>query len=524
MSKVNLDAMIPREDFVYTAENNYRQQKFENLTMGHLLSTGSMISIYHLLKKPDFQRETNEWDKQRIANLIEAFIEGSFIPSVILWQNQTTNNIFVIDGAHRLSALIAYFNDDYGDREISSKFYGYTKIPQAEIDLANETRDYINKKIGSFSDVMSQTNPDYTGRMNGLKMSYLDIQLIQGDVKKAEDSFFKINQQGVILSPTEKELCKSRKRPSCITTRAIIKGGTGHQYWSTFEAQNQQKIKACAEELNRLLFLPPYRDDTKSIIRDHPLCGSITTAIAVIFDMVKIVRGANEIIEIDETDGNQTLYFLQVVRKLVWIICSEQAGSLGLVPSIYFYNSVGKFMPSAFLGFVQLLAEKQNDSNFFATFTKNRKRLEEFLISYKVLVTQIIRKYGSKERSYRHLKGYFLRIIQLLDEEINEEEMLGRLRQEYDFLNPQESEVERPKSKAFSKEAKISLTIKEDLSALSRCKICGGYLHPMSKSFDHNIDKKLGGGGEIENAQTTHYYCNNSKDKLIALGIYKPIR
>jgi hypothetical protein len=527
MSKVNLDALIPREDFIFQGDNHQKQSGFINLTLGHILpqTAGSYISIYHLLRKPDFQRETNEWDKKRIADLIHSFIHRSFIPSIILWENQDTGKIYVIDGAHRLSAIIAYINDDYGDRDISHTFYGYNKIPQAELDLAEETRQYVQAKIGgSFREIMDRGGAS----ADGLKKAFFDLQMIEGDVKKAEDSFFKINQQGVILSPTEKELCKSREKPSCIATRAIIKGGAGTQYWKKFEASNQVKIKEVAEQLNGLLFWPPYREETKSVILDHPLGGTVTNATQMIFDLMKIIKAIYrpQVTEIDDTvKGEDTLAYLIWTRKVVWKILSDQSGSLGLFPSVYFYNSAGKYIQSAFLGMVQLLLENEkHDDAFLPKFTKVRRKLESFLLNKKVLLTQINRKYGSKEKSYRHMKGFFYNVIELLDQGLSENEVLLKLKEKehYNFLNEHESDTEISKAKRFSKENKIAINIREELDGMPKCKICGGVLHPFSKSHDHILDKKYGGGSESSNAQTTHHYCNNSKDKLILLGVYHP--
>ncbi len=57
------------------------------------------------LRKPDFQRETAEWDARRVVGIIRSFIKDELIPAIILWQNQEL--LFIIDGSHRLSALIA---------------------------------------------------------------------------------------------------------------------------------------------------------------------------------------------------------------------------------------------------------------------------------------------------------------------------------------------------------------------------------------------------------------------------------
>ena len=78
--------------------------------------------FYPNLRKPEYQRETNEWTPEKVLGLIESFVNGDLIPAIILWTSKG-NYTFVIDGAHRLGALIAWVNDDYGDWEISRNFF-----------------------------------------------------------------------------------------------------------------------------------------------------------------------------------------------------------------------------------------------------------------------------------------------------------------------------------------------------------------------------------------------------------------
>ena len=107
MAKVNLDALIANEDF----------EVEETISSGKKKETISIEDIkadsffFVNLRKPDFQRETNEWDSQKITELIKSFVEGDLIPAVILWRS-TGGYLFVIDGSHRLSALSAWINDD----------------------------------------------------------------------------------------------------------------------------------------------------------------------------------------------------------------------------------------------------------------------------------------------------------------------------------------------------------------------------------------------------------------------------
>jgi hypothetical protein len=140
MAKVTLDALIEREDFEVEANPNPGKKK-ETISIEDIKADSFFFSN---IRKPDFQRETNEWDSQRICELIKSFIEGDLIPAIILWRS-TGGFLFVIDGSHRLSALSAWVNDDYGDGKISKLFYDGV-IPDEQLKIAEETRKLIQKK------------------------------------------------------------------------------------------------------------------------------------------------------------------------------------------------------------------------------------------------------------------------------------------------------------------------------------------------------------------------------------------
>ncbi|WP_305465013.1 DUF262 domain-containing protein [Photobacterium leiognathi] len=82
------------------------------------------------LRKPDFQRETNEWTPEKVKDLVASFLDGDLIPAIILWKFGDSFT-FVIDGGHRISALAAWVNNDYGDKAISLKYY--ESIPEHQL-------------------------------------------------------------------------------------------------------------------------------------------------------------------------------------------------------------------------------------------------------------------------------------------------------------------------------------------------------------------------------------------------------
>jgi hypothetical protein len=92
---VNLDALIPREDFAVVGGRDW--PKPDRISISELRPTGF---FYNQLRKPDFQRETANWSPEKIEDFVKTFLEGDLIPAIILWSAGET--IFVIDGAHRL--------------------------------------------------------------------------------------------------------------------------------------------------------------------------------------------------------------------------------------------------------------------------------------------------------------------------------------------------------------------------------------------------------------------------------------
>lgn len=115
--RVNLDAMIPRADFGLQGEEMVVQQLGE-FPITHLVTDSP---IRKMLRKPNFQRETNHWSPEQIVTFVASFLDQEVIPSLIFWRSPLL--IAVLDGAHRLSALRAWMEDDYGDGHVSREFY-----------------------------------------------------------------------------------------------------------------------------------------------------------------------------------------------------------------------------------------------------------------------------------------------------------------------------------------------------------------------------------------------------------------
>lgn len=248
--RVNLDAMIRREDFAREIKDAPAPDTIRELNLSQLLPASP---IRRQLRKPDFQRKANHWTLDQVERLLKSFIDGDVIPSIILWRS--TNFIFVIDGAHRLSALCAWVSDDYGDRAISSGFYSGV-IPTEQKKIAQRTRNLVDKTIGSFSSLEGLVGQQTVGlsaaRAGAMFTRPIFLQTVVGDAKTAEDSFFAINSQGARPDETEEFLIKNRRRAVAIGARAVVRAGLGYATWSAFSTNNQATIVSLAEELTKL--------------------------------------------------------------------------------------------------------------------------------------------------------------------------------------------------------------------------------------------------------------------------------
>jgi hypothetical protein len=82
--RVHLDAMIPRQDFAIEEKEEFLIDLFPSVRMADLVAESPILK---LLRKPDFQRETNHWTPEQVTTFIESFLDNEVIPSLILWKS-----------------------------------------------------------------------------------------------------------------------------------------------------------------------------------------------------------------------------------------------------------------------------------------------------------------------------------------------------------------------------------------------------------------------------------------------------
>lgn len=531
---VNLDALIRREDFESEAENLSNAGK-----LGRELYLTSLTSEDRLgtMRKPDFQRETSSWSPDIIATFIESVASGDVIPSLIMWRSPTTGKTFIIDGAHRASALVAWIEDDYGDGDLTKEFYG-EDLPREQVEAARRTREIVDGRVGKFKELLSfnRSNDAPTAQKQRYAANITSIPLyvqpVEGDAAAAEKSFKRINQTAVGISREEERLIDSRRYPTGIATRALMRAGAGYEYWSRFEETIRNDIKSTAATIHEQLIRP---------ITEYPLLAldlpapSRTTASSLntILDLVEILnarpRGARKSAPEPDTDGSGTLAHLEQVRRATERVFGRaHRGSLALHPALYCYDIRGKFVGKAFIGAIEFVRDLEKRDKFYE-FTKNREAFENFLISRPHLMTQIGKTQGSGgRRGVPAVVALYTSLFEGLRRGKTEDEIIRSMQDDralsfLDWTVPAETNS----GDRFSDADKAGILI---TTALSRdiCPECRGRLYIKDRGFDHDTRLADGGKSSADNGQLIHPYCNTGykerrlylerKDELNARG------
>jgi hypothetical protein len=508
--KVNLDAMIPREDFAIE-EGEFALNLFQDFPITHLYFDSP---VFKLLRKPDFQRETNHWTPEQMSTFVASFLDNEVIPSLILWKSPTY--IFVIDGGHRLSALRAWIEDDYGDGALSAAFYK-GEISEDQKSIEKRTRKLIEQKIGRFStlksNVDSKIESEVVKRAKVLFTRALALQWVQGSASVAESSFFKINSQGTPLDETETSLIQNRRKPIAISARAILRAGSGHKYWSAFDEPRRKEIEELAQEIHQLLFDPETNTPLKTL--EIPLGGSVSPvdALSLLIELLTIAGSREQKITpisgyLNDDSGAGTLKALKNSREVLRRLTGNGPGSLGLHPAVYFYNEQGKYSRFLFLGMTALVTEKlrNNDSSWFKKFTSVRQKVEQFLIDNKPTIGLVLQNMSRAQRipKMRDLFDFLVSEAPKpggleIEKAIAHMGLRGRI---LDVNNPQVTPH-------ISDETKSMLFIQNAITKALHCPLCDGLLDPSkSVSYDHIVPVRAEGSGDIKNVQLVHPYCN----------------
>lgn len=517
---VNLDALIPREDFEVAGDATAAQ--LDNADKLKVLELEPSSVLYRLLRKPDFQRTTAHWPPAKVAKFIESFLTGELIPAIILWKSNTSGNIFVIDGAHRLSTLLAWVHDDYGDGTISQTFFeGF--IPEEQKEAAKETRNLIGTSVGSYVELKNAFNLSGSKKLYASQMAAggITLQWVRGDASRAETSFHTINTEQTPIGALEIRLIRDRRCPNALATRAIVRAGTKQHGTSGYSNARKAEIKKLASDIYEDIFIPPLSTPIKTL--DLPVAGRSYTSdsIELILDVVEFANKhqskvgsrdkKRDILKATlppDMDGAKTVEFLENVKKSLSRIAGDSVQSLGLHPAVYFYGATGRYQPSALLaalGFVDELVQRGQ----LMKFTDHRAKFEDFLVKNKRFINEIVKHKGSGVRSVPTIMRLYTSLLVSIGTGLTDAQAAAAASKDEKLSFLGVGDDAATSRSRFDQETKSAVFLKTALDQAVRCGICGARLHTKSITIDHKTRRADGGRGSVDNGQPTHPYCNS---------------
>jgi hypothetical protein len=291
--KVYLDHLIQRESLRYKRPDlvTHPVRPNEPLRLNDLQNPVRV----KLLRKPDFQRETWAWTPEDCVSLLESMVSDQVIPSIIMWSSPDNGLDYVLDGGHRISVILAWLNDDWGDM-LPTDFYRDDEQEHAIKTAAREVRNLIKVKIGNIEDYREAEAAIDKAMLDGkssqrdlpqqiFRRGYFYQQLLKGHVAfhvlwangnydKAEQSFLKINKSGRQLSEWEIKLVDNRNSSFARVVMSVASISSTQNYWPNKlpdfpdATELEQKANFIVDGINKIhdtLFRPSYRDQIQSL-------------------------------------------------------------------------------------------------------------------------------------------------------------------------------------------------------------------------------------------------------------------
>lgn len=438
--KCHFEHLIPRSQEIGEENTGYGVAQGSRKTDFTLSDLENGQFFYQQLKKPYFQRDTNEWTVDRVEKLISTFLSDGLIPAIILWEDHN-GDMLIIDGAHRISSLIAWVNNDYGNDQID----GSTNSTQIE--------NYINSQFGSYSDIKYSNNIKDKSLKKTIAKKAIQIQWVTGDYQTVKESFIRINEQGVEISNDEKELILKDHLPMSKLARGISSCGTG---------QNSHFKNEEVYEIYKRLFLPTLVKESDY----YPMFGSLEDnfTISKIYNSIKIIGDTTE-----ELDTLTKTYHAHIKYIQDYLEISNK---------VYFYGANLRFKVASLYGFLEFSKSLRENNQLLIDFIKHRKEFEEFITRNERYVQAIARKRRQSSNAYKDVANYYRKVIESL---VNRD--MSILYDFYSYL-PVEDE------KRTARQLDIQSKYVDSLDKIRRCNICNGYIdgkNSYEEKFSHAV-------------------------------------
>jgi hypothetical protein len=459
---VYLDHHIKRDSLFYKRPSNAGSELPQTRGFLNIKQLYGDDAEDYLLRKPDFQRATWSWSPEDCVELLDAVLNEQVVPSIIMWLGEDGTK-FVLDGGHRISVLLAWIKDDWGDCLPAGHFKD-DLLELASKNAAQRVRELLRERdIGAFreyqqaertyrdlqkQDRVPNSEMDSTSLDRATKArrwasveTGFPVLWVKGDYKTAEQSFLKINKTGRQLSKWETKLVENRTSSLARAVMSIAEVQQAGRFWplDDEEVRNSKDLSEKAvtiiqlvKDLHNLLFQPIYETPIRRPVQ--PLVATPWTRpetkpayVAEILTITEGLKGQPSETErlIQKDSGappsillTNALTTLKHAKDDISSIYANSSRSLVLMPLVYFYNDQGRYVRSLLYGMLYWLnfgSPSKDVHNRQILFSAHRRALEKILIEYKEeIIRRITRRIGSGSEVTYPTARYFHGLLKLL--------------------------------------------------------------------------------------------------------------
>jgi len=485
--------------------------------------------IIKCLYKADNQRSTEYWCLDEIIEFIwECLSNPNTWLTVLYWKDEH-GNIYIIDGGHRISLLLAWSLRYFADEQVDDS-------PHFNEQQKKDIR-YVRTRLGEFCDFQKLfTDPQFEPQKQNLDKLNIKFNQVIGSPEDARKAFESINSKSKRLDRWEEAHLRNRGHDLFYVIYACCYIDDNKANLIDLGEQYLNHIIILGEKIHKLLF--------STILLDTDLAHG--KRIGLVTELLNILT--NDLADVvDDPEGQGQRVYEQLVGLYTILsrITKPEADnsnvSLGLHPQLYFFKE-GRFQITSFLAWFAIIAELHQTKKL-QSFACVRKNVELLIVNFPIATTETVGKFGSGVKGHDRLQivyKAFIKISSLLAIDLEDEQSLNTvvlaLSKSFDYLNfndfleggfmgVRDNQViqqlvdyvlqikpqERPKSQKFSTTTKTILKQVFQIHNQNFCLICDGLLYSPATEVDHRIARALGGQATIENAALLHPYCNRFK-------------
>lgn len=557
--KVHLDHLIPRESLRWVDprkdQGQYLPSKrgpMTKLAFKDLADRQEMMSIFPILRKPDFQRETSAWSPDDCVKLLESIVKGLIIPSLIVWKSPDNNFLYILDGAHRVSVMRAWVIDDWGDKAVENYYERHEYYDEIR-EAAQVVRTAVKAQIGSYDDFLTAGKNFLSAAREGSARDRLSekeyqrglfytemiqeagfhIQEVSGDYDVAEASFLRINRSGQPLDDWETTLIENRNSSFARAVMSVANGGTG-RYWpdNTQDASLDsvsRRINQASSDLHKRIFVPPLKSPIYDVNVPFIAASKFFPKHAYLLELFPVVmktEDVNFLFARDKGLGPEVVIQngYELIERTTTVFdhltgASNNPLSLSLVPLFYFYTTIGRYVRSSLYGFISWMMSGSDDDirTRKIIFSAHRGRFEEILFSQD-LAGAISRRAGSGMRGTAATVQFYQKLLELLIENLSpldDKQFHAKLVKVISELTTPSKKDSDSSRRVFTSTQRTKINLREIFRSAIRCEICGGILDlRMGVQYDHIDPFANSRLTDADQGRPTHPFCNNQREAI----------